>query len=81
MAKKKRRELNIGEDEWDSFIGKYVQRAKDERGFVAKVTKLLNDSGHPVKAQQVYQWLAEDNRVQPKAGAAIVLMRHLPTMS
>lgn len=81
MASKssKRRKMDIGVRDWNRFIEPYVRVAATNKGFIAKLTSAFHEEGYKVKSQLVYQWLVDnENRVQPRVGAGLVLMRLLP---
>ena len=78
---KKRRRLKIGMDRWNKFVEPYVVVARG-RGFIAELTRFLNQKPYNlgVMQQQVTQWMRNDpeRRIQPGAGAALVLLDALP---
>jgi hypothetical protein len=66
-----------GTDRWNARIEPFCREAQNRRGFIADVTRKLNDAGLPTMIeQQVRGWLVldETSRIEPRAGMAELLL-------
>lgn len=63
-------------DAWAKELQPFLDFAKDHYGFQGEVKRQLERlTGRSWNSQQVYEYMAPQNRVEPRAGLGIVLLR------